>query len=389
MNHLDPGSDLASEASLWTFGIDDDEQTSKKTQRQKAPKSGQKLAAGTHIAKPSEAADRGAVGMIHADKKTLGTTKNGKPCYSHDEPRSRTTVVCVPPKGKEIDDLAEYNARILSGMDDLTADVLFIMTAHWRQFQDAEGYVTITASDILNERGIAPYKKDISGKEYLVGHRPEDIEDVNERIQQLRGLKLIISTTSLFNGRKRKAINRGYLLVVSQDWVREEGAERAYAWKCKFYEGLEALVRNERFCNVYRKALSYNHLKHSPEKRLSFLAAEGFRLNRNRAFTRSMDLVIKTLNLPFHDDRPGRSVDRIVAALNRLQADGGLASDPHGWGIKLSPGVYTQRIEDLFKAKLLPARNFGKAFRQLNLRLFPPSTLPEIKDKKKRIHSEK
>jgi hypothetical protein len=268
--------------------------------------------------------------------------------------------------------------------------VFFILSAHSREYPDENGYVTVTASDILAELGVQPMKKIENGIARTAGHRSESIDEINEYIQQLRGLKLIVSKTTLINGRKpsQPLVYKGYLLVLEGEYSKEK-SERAYAWRFKMYDGLEDLVRNERFRHVYRRALTYNPVRHSPEKRLSYLIDTGFRLNGNRSFHQNLGLIMDKLNLPFDDVNPGRWITRFVKALNKLQADGGLATSPKGWAFEGRSGLKTQDIEALFRAKDLPPRNFKDALRDMDLWLFPPLTLPEIKRRRKKLNSSK
>jgi hypothetical protein len=332
-----------------------------------APGKGRPLPKGEHIINPAEITERAVKGMIYADKFNMETTKKGTPRYILKETAGKATVIPIAPKGEEIDDIAAYNASLLLGLDDLTADVFKIIHAYGRDHKDEKGYFWVYAADILDERGKVPKTKKVLGKIYNVGHRPDDIDDIWLRIQQLRGLKLIIGT-AIINGRKlrKPLVHKGYLLVVTEE-LTYRGTDRAYAWKCKFYDGMEDLVRNERFCNQFRKALSYDHIRRSPEKRICDYAYDGFRLNGNKAFGRRVSTIIEALNLPCDEKRPQMSIDRIEAALNRLIEDGALKN----WGYRISKGEYTKKLK-------LPSRNVWAEYQLLTLCFFPPKTLPAI-----------
>jgi hypothetical protein len=349
----------------------------------KLPKKTRKtLTKGDYGKSPSEIIDRATKRAIWAKKSGLPVNKNGVPFYRLAEREHRAMVTLVPPTGKEVEDMAEYAANVFNTLDDLTNDVFQICALYWRECRDKKDFVEVWAKDILNERGLKQKTHKETGKPYKVGHRPEDIADVARCIEQLRNFKFTIGTI-YWNGRKLKTpiVRKGYLLVVSEE-ITQHG--KPIGWKFKFYDGLEELVRHDRFQNTYRKAFAYNTLKQSPEKRLSAFIDEGFRLSGNRPFKRSMSNptpsppkkppgILETLNLPFDIKEPKRSISRILAALKKLKDDGGLG----GCGVSLGKEVISNDIEDI-ESLQLPARRLEKAFKALDFWFFPPKSLPEI-----------
>jgi hypothetical protein len=321
---------------------------------------------------PIEIGDRASTRAIHSDKTRLAKTKSGKSYYKLEERERRATIIFVPPKGKEVDDIAEYTAELLNGLDDRTADVLKLLHSYGREFKNKNGYFWAYANDILNDLGTKPMTKSEHGKVYNTGHRTEDIQEINRHVQHLRGLKLIVGTVIL-NGKKLKKplVHKGYLLVVTEE-LTSRRTDRVYAWKCKFYDGLEDLVKNERFYNVFRKALTYDPLRRSPEKRISSYADEGFRLNGNRAFGRRVSTMVEAMNLPYDEKRPQMSINRIELALNRLVADNGIGD----WGYLISKGEYTKELT-------FSPRRVWEEYQNLMLWFFPPSGLPQIAKPKK------
>jgi hypothetical protein len=333
---------------------------------------GRPLREGPYLRTPLEIADRLTMLTITTDKEKLEETKSGEKCVRLQERQMKAIVVCRPPEGEEVDDVAKYAAEVFNGLDDLTADVFQILRAYWREFKDEKGYVEVIAPDVLNERGIKPTTKKEISKIYNTGHRTKDIDDINERVQQLRGIRLRVGA-AIINGRKLKKpfVRRGYLLVVDEEFTHPESG-RVYGWKFKFYDGLEDLVRNDRFCNVFRKALTYDPIRRSPEKRISNFMNERFRMNGNKAFGRHVSTMFKALNLPYDNKHPQASIDRIELALNRLVEDEGLKD----WGYIISKGKFTK------KPRLSP-RGMWTEYQNLTLWFFPPDSLPPIIRKSK------
>jgi hypothetical protein len=355
---------------------------------------------GPYGAAPNELIDRTVKRAIWDQGKNLKPLKSGRKRFEHTEGNSRATVSYVPPAPvdsenipsprdsaeippteAEMNKMVEETVSFFKSLDELTHDTFQIAAMYRRKFKDKQGSFHLWAEDVLDERGVARKLYSEDGQTYKSGHRSGDIADIARCIEQLRSFKMTVGTIIKPGARRNKVRTRkGYLLIVEQEFANPVSG-KAEGWKLRFYDGLEDLVQDNRFGNVYRKQFQWHLVNRKIERRLSSFIYDGFRLNHNRRFNRQVGDVMDALNLPFDKQNPQRSIDRFVEGLKRLVEDDGIED----FGFEIAKDVIIKEVLGL----KLPARNLKEAFRGLKLWFYPPATLPQIKDNRKKLSGDK
>ncbi len=221
-------------------------------------------------------------------------------------------------------------------MDDLTADVLDIISYLWIQnSKDPDSLIYVTADDFLRCRGIKEKK---SGTGRRGGYEDTQRKDIAENIDILDKTWITVKEMELdektiqssTKNKKKKVVWRGEskaVVITSRlGQMNLDGQIEPYAWRVRpgdcfakflFGPGRQTALLSQR-------ALEYDPQKYKIEKRLARYFAWQWR-NRSSNISFLQPFSIKTLLEACREDidysRPSRIRERLEKALDKLRED--------------------------------------------------------------------
>jgi len=265
------------------------------------------------------------------------------PAFRFTQPRGVALVSVRPvtlPPNLPVDRVWEQVRQL----GDLSVDVLLAALAQWYAGHDVDGWAIITASAILDYRGIRPKTKCEGVTHYRAGHRVEDQAAIAERFIGLADVWVAIdeqiigddgmAPTHRHRGRRRylRYVKEGRLLHIDTQERVVQGtldgsppATLAFRWRFRIGEWLRPFLTapNLQVAPLLRRALEYDPLQERWEKRLAVYFA--LHLTRGAAqgtpLTRGIGLMLDRAALRLDPAHPGASVARFETALKRLVAD--------------------------------------------------------------------
>lgn len=234
--------------------------------------------------------------------------------------------------------LTDWQTRMrdyVMSLDDLTADVLDVISAVWlRQVVHPDAMALLRADDFLRLRGLKPHK---SGTGWRGGYKEESRLDIAHRIEALRNTwirVLEMDVTEEIPGprgprRKRaKWAGESAAIVVSSRFGQAllGGGVDPYIWRVRpgdvFARFLFGPGRQTALLSV--KALEYDPYRQRWEKRLTRYLAWQWR-TRQRDATYLEPFTVQTLLLTIGEEidarNPVRTKNRLEKALTTLQED--------------------------------------------------------------------
>lgn len=270
--------------------------------------------------------------------------------YAFQKESGTTTISLLSPEEERTAQTArEHIWQQVRKMGDLDGDVYLAVIAQLvnsASLRDEKGWTWISATRILDYRGIQPRKERTeSGKEYRAGHRQEDIEDIWLCIQRMRNARVtvdqVIFEEPLLGKGKRKATKKvryaresplfqfGQVLTKQELWGKAEGMAAPtmeVAWQVQESAWMEPFIQgtNRMTGELLQSCLHYDPHKEKWEKRISQYLMFHLTMNRRSpTITRRIGTLIKELSLEQEIDErnPVRTKDRFEKALDRLRKD--------------------------------------------------------------------
>lgn len=242
----------------------------------------------------------------------------------------------------------------VSQMNDLTADVFDILTIEWlKNASTPTDTVEIDVDDILRYRGIVPA---LSGQKRLGGYRPQQREAIAKQIQILDHVWIeaereIPLDDNGIKRKKQKLKSRAVHLHLEYREQDEKGNTELLMIRARpgdiFSHTL--FTNGRQTALLSKKALEYDVDKFAYEKRLTrYLSYLWRNRQKNGTYTDSIEIkkLLDAIRLRLNKKRPGRTLERLEKALNRLQEDKVIESwqyceadleliGKRGWGKKM------------------------------------------------------
>lgn len=248
--------------------------------------------------------------------------------------------------GHQLSDWQTRMREYVMSLDDLTADVLDVISAIWlRQVAHPDAMALIHADDFLRLRGLKPHK---GGSGWRGGYKEEARQDIAQRIDALRNTWIRVfemDVTEEIPGprgprRKRaKWAGESAAIVVSSRFGQAllGGGVDPYIWRVRpgdvFARFLFGPGRQTALLSL--KALEYDPYRQRWEKRLTRYLAWQWR-TRQREATYLEPFTVQTLLLTIGEEidvrNPIRTKNRLEKALTTLQDDQVIAAWQYGPG---------------------------------------------------------
>ena len=267
-------------------------------------------------------------------------------------------------------------------LSDLDSDVYMAMIVQMLAgAKDEKGFTWITATKILDYRGIRP-KKNSGDLEthYTGGHRWEDIEAVATCIRSMENMFIrlreqeIIDPTTTTKRRRggRKTISHDSRLFIFGDIIHHNtlpldgtpGRSIPIAWQYQEGSWMHPFMEapNRFVGKLFEKVLNYDPYHEIWEKRLAKHLMWWLRTNASYEDKRWPHIgeLLKENNLALDERNPQRSKDRFEKAMDRLQTDGLLT-----WN-------YVEKNVEL------PARNWLPTWLQQQIMVEDPPALKQL-----------
>lgn len=275
----------------------------------------------------------------------------------------------LPLSDAQLTALQERVSQYMLAMDDLTADVLDIITIRWLQeARHTEGLITLHADDVLRMRGRKAHK---GGSGRRGGYLEKDRKDVSKHMEILAETWIKVFEMEISqeqSKQKRKKISRATwqgesraIVVTSRAGiVNTDGELDPYLWRVRpgdiFAPFLFGPGRQTAMMSL--KALEYNPYRQKFEKRLTRYLTWQWRNRQKDASYLNPISVLKVLKSISErkkaSDNPGDYInkknplqtrERLEKALDKLQDDGVIAAWQYesidesivgnkGWGLE-------------------------------------------------------
>ncbi len=232
-------------------------------------------------------------------------------------------------------------------LSDLDSDVFLAMVAQLQKgHKDEGGNTWITASQILDYRGIVPIMKPTNAGQRRAGHRQEDIEAISRCISSMENTwirvyeqEIIDSDAGKGKKRGRSKITRESRLFMFGDIIYHhelgidgtQGKSYPIAWQYRESNWMLPFLEGpNRFTGILlQKTLNYDPHNELWEKRLAKHFMVYLRLNASHHEKPPIKIqtLFDELNLPINERFPQRTRDRFEKAMDILQKDGHLIWD--------------------------------------------------------------
>ena len=313
---------------------------------------------------PSSLAVQGVIAGLYAGQDGENGWRNGEgnmPAFDFAQKQGTVRILMRPesntPPSQAIADALWSQVRQFSDND---GDVLLAMMAQAMGVgqTDADGATWITASAILDYRGVQPIKKREGKALYRAGHRTEDIAEVAACVGRLSSqwIELIaVETREPRQGKRQPKVMRTSYeskLLTVDEVIRQgelEGRQHPVAWRYRLGRCITEFLSapNRQVARLMQCVLEYDPYRQSFEKRLGryFTIHHRISVSYKTPLRRRISGLFDELRLSPDRRNPSRTRDRFEAAMNQLATDGILPS----W-----------RYTDDAKARLvaLPARGW-------------------------------
>jgi DNA-binding XRE family transcriptional regulator len=301
---------------------------------------------------------------LATEKKTVRATAQLRPHPKDVEPILTNS---------ELDTWQERMAQHVLAMNDLTADVLDVISAVWlQQAQHHEAMANVTADDFLRLRGLQAKK---SGTGRRGGYWDEQRQEISRQISILANLWITVAEMEVTEevegkkGRYRKRTKwRGAskAVVVSSIFgpVTEDDTMEPYIWRVRpgdvFAKFLFGPGRQTALLS--QKALEYDPYRQKWEKRLARYLAWQWRNRQGKGTylqSFSVETLLKAISVTVDENNPLKTKERLEKALDNLHRDHVTA----GW-------QYERAYEELVGQK-----GWWKAWLQWKILIEPPQTI--------------
>lgn len=272
---------------------------------------------------------------------------DGRPAYSHKPRKGVGEVVTfmhpphlVPPADfvelpQETIDLLWQQTRALS---DLDADVLLACLAQAMSQREPDGTTWITATRVLEYRGLVPVTKREGGRRRRAGHRTEDLAEIAACMARLDCLWVEVQAVTVLEERagkrpRRKTYSHRSKVLALTDYIAQRalaGHDLPLAWRFRPGTWLQPFLAppNRQTALLVQRVLHYDPYRKSWEKRLGRYFTLHVRAHAAHPapLTRVIGPLLDELHLPLDHRNPERTKRRFEAALQSLCADGVLGS---------------------------------------------------------------
>ena len=237
------------------------------------------------------------------------------------------------PPSQAITDALWSQVRQFSDND---GDVLLAMMAQAMGSgqTDQGGSTWITASAILDYRGVQPIKKREGKALYRAGHRTEDIAEVAACVGRLSSqwIELIaVETREPQRGKRQPKVTRTSYeskLFTVDEVIRQgvlEGRQHPVAWRYRLGRCITEFLSapNRQVARLMQCVLEYDPYRQSFEKRLGryFTIHHRISVSYKRPLRRKIGGLLNELRLPIDEAKPSRTLRRFGSAMDRLVAD--------------------------------------------------------------------
>ena len=217
-------------------------------------------------------------------------------------------------------------------MNDLTADVLDIITCEWlKRAQHHESMITIAADDFLAYRALQP-KMGGRGKG---GYHIQQKKKIAEQIEVLRHtwiniLEMLVPVVDENGVRKLQKVKaKGPAIMVSLEMskVDEKGGETPFIWKVRPGDVFAPFLMNtvaRQTALISIKALQYSPYHHAYEKRLTRYLAWQWRIRQGKEkYMESFRVktLLERIHLEIDKIRPTQTKEKFEKVLDRLEKD--------------------------------------------------------------------
>jgi hypothetical protein len=313
---------------------------------------------------PSSLAIQGVLASLHAAQDTTKGWRNGDgdmPVFEFMRGQGAARVLMRPDADTTP---SEAVAELLWGQvrefSDKDGDVLLAMMAQAMEpgRREKDGSTWITASAILDYRGIRPIMKREGKVTRRAGHRTEDLAEIAACVHRLSAqwVELVsVETRSVHPGRRQPKIERmsyeSKLFSVNGQIMQGElgGSRHAIAWRYHLGQCITEFLAapNRQVAQLMQQVLEYDPYRQSFEKRLGryFTIHHRIGASYKAPLRRKVGGLFDELYLPINKSDPSRTMKRFEAAMDRLVTDGVLG----GW---------TYTAESKARLQKLPARGW-------------------------------
>jgi hypothetical protein len=239
-----------------------------------------------------------------------------------------------------ISEWQELTNEFVRSMDDLTADVLDIISAEWlKQASHPEATVVVTADDFLRHRGLNPKK---GGTGRRGGYHNHLRQEIARHIDMLQNIWIRVferEVTVVSEGKRgpeRKRVkwageSRAIIVSSRVGPVTPSGDIEPRAWKIRpgdvFAQFLIGPGRQTAL--ISQMALHYDPYRQHWEKRITRFLAYLWRIRQGRKdylAPISVGALFQGAGLPVDKRNPKKSRDRMEKALGQLNEDGVIRS---------------------------------------------------------------
>jgi hypothetical protein len=280
------------------------------------------------------------------------------PTFVYRQKQGGVTLFLRPP-----DDTAPTQALVetlwnqVSRLGDTDGDVLLAMMAQAMEpgRQGGDGGTWITASAILDYRGVQPIKKREGRAIRRAGHRVEDLAEVAACIERLTYQWVELRDVEYLEehpGKKPKRsrlTHESRLLTIDERLMQGElgGDRRPVAWRYQLGRCIRDYLKrpNRQVAQLMQRVLQYDPYHERWEKRLAIYFTIHHRISASykTPLRREVGGLLKELRLPINARDPSKTLRRFEHAMGRLSEDGIIPS----W-----------RYTDRAKIDRLPARGW-------------------------------
>jgi len=276
-------------------------------------------------------------GAIKWDQSEL----NGYPRYRYKHPEAIIDIEIRSSAGEEENNMAISSLwEDVSQLGDLDSDVFLTALAHAVNApKDAEGYVWITASQILDYRAVKPMmsRRNDNRPRQRLGHRSEDYDAIAACFTRL--IQTWVRVTPLNNlshkgeRTKKKYYPEGRLLEVDDSIYHHElrassaleptSTPRAVAWRYRLGPWYREVIAKSqrRMAWISQQALHYDPHNQQWEKRLSHYFHFLLSVVDGGTVTGTIGTLIDELSLPINQRDPEKTRKRFERAMQNLEND--------------------------------------------------------------------
>lgn len=331
---------------------------------------------------PSSVALRGFLAACHnaAEGASRWTeTNNGIPSYTFRQRQGAMIVSMRLPEETSLDPaLAATLWSQVKQLADADADVLLAALARWMEpaHRDAQGATWITATAVLDCRGIKPKMKRDGAARYRAGHRWEDIAEIAASLERLDRIWVELQQIKVLEHQRGRRPRERQLTLESKlvnvtDRISQsdlDGGKLPVAWHYRPGRWIEPFLEapNRQVAILLQKALMYDPYRRLWEKRLARYFTFHLRIGARTPtpLRRKIGGIMEELSLPIDQRNPERTRQRFEAALHRLRDDALIAS----W-------EYTGEAQAALSPSNLPARGWLATWLDAAIEVVAPPTV--------------